>query len=208
MEFWSALEQIAKRRSVLAHPFYVRWSAGELSPKELADYAGQYRYAVVALADASAQAARDADGGAHEALAAHAAEEAEHVALWDDFINAVGGEHGAAPTEETQRCVAVWSGAAERPFLGTVVALYAIESAQPELSKTKLHGLAEHYGVKGRGAAYFKLHEQLDVEHADAARSLIEARLRDANESALLIEAERVLAANWQLLDGVERMAA
>lgn len=208
MDFWSALEQIAQRRSVLAHPFYVRWSAGELSREELAIYAGQYRHAVVALADASAEAARDADADARDGLAAHAAEEAEHVALWDDFIEAVGGEHGAAPADETKRCVAAWSGGGGRPLLGTLVALYAIESAQPELSRTKIAGLAEHYGVRGAGAAYFELHEQRDIEHAAAMRGLIEQRLEGADDSALLIEADRVLTANWQLLDGVERMAA
>ena len=53
MDFWTSLEQIARRHDVLRHPFYQRWSAGELTTGELADYAGQYRHAVVALAEAS-----------------------------------------------------------------------------------------------------------------------------------------------------------
>src|SRR3954464_14876796 len=53
MEFWSQLEAVRERHDVLTHPFYQRWSAGELTRAELAVYAGQYRHAVVALARAS-----------------------------------------------------------------------------------------------------------------------------------------------------------
>ena len=57
MHFWSRFDAIARKHDVLRHPFYVRWSAGELSATELADYSGQYRHAVVALAQATALAA-------------------------------------------------------------------------------------------------------------------------------------------------------
>ena len=64
MNFWTRLEQIAEQRSVLRHPFYVRWSEGTLTRAELARYSGQYRHAVVALAAAAEAAARspEADG--------------------------------------------------------------------------------------------------------------------------------------------------
>jgi pyrroloquinoline quinone (PQQ) biosynthesis protein C len=141
-------------------------------------------------------------------LSAHAAEEASHVALWDDFTVAVGGDSAAPATPETARCAATWAGERDRGLLPTLVALYAIESAQPAISQTKRAGLAEHYGIEGRGAAYFELHEELDRAHAAAARELIEARLPGADLEPLLSEAERVLAANWKLLDGVELLAA
>jgi hypothetical protein len=47
MHFWSRFDAIAREHDVLRHSFYVRWSAGELSAPELADYSGQYRHAVV-----------------------------------------------------------------------------------------------------------------------------------------------------------------
>ena len=208
MDFWTSLEQIADRHDVLRHSFYQRWSAGELSRGELADYSGQYRHAVVALASASASAAAHADGDLADQLAVHGAEEAAHIELWDQFVDAVGGDHGAAPNPETARCAASWAGDDQRDLLGTLVALYAIESAQPAISRTKREGLAEHYDVDGHGAEYFELHERLDIEHAAAARALIEARLPASEVEPLLSEAERVLRANWELLDGVERRAA
>jgi pyrroloquinoline-quinone synthase len=207
MDFWCSLDQIARTHDVLRHPFYERWSAGELTGAELANYAGQYRHAVIALADASASAAQGADDGVRAQLTAHAAEEATHIALWDDFIDTVGGEHDADPTAQTAHCATVWAGGEERELLPTLVALYAIEAAQPAISRAKRVGLAEHYGVEGSGAAYFELHERLDVEHAAATRALIDDRLPGADIVPLLREAERVLAANWELLDGVDRVA-
>jgi pyrroloquinoline-quinone synthase len=205
MEFWSRFDAIAREHDVLRHRFYVRWSVGELSVAELADYAGQYRHAVVALAEASASAAASADGAMGRELAAHAAEEAEHIELWDRFVDAVGGERAATPNRNTAACASAWSGAGGRGLLGTLVALYAIESAQPQISKTKRDGLATHYGIDGPPAAYFELHERLDVVHASAGRKLIDARLADADHERLLGEAEVVLRSNWELLDGVER---
>jgi pyrroloquinoline-quinone synthase len=208
MHFWSRFDAIAREHDVLRHSFYVRWSAGELSPAELADYSGQYRHAVVALARASAIAAADADGDARTELALHAAEEARHVALWDQFVDAVGGDREAAPRPETTACASAWSGEDGRSQLATLIAVYAIEAAQPEISKTKRDGLATHYGLEGPGADYFELHERLDVEHAAAGRKLIDTHLSGADQDALLGEAEAVLRANWLLLDGVERAAA
>ena len=67
------IDEARERWNVLRHPFYTRWERGELTRDELAFYAGEYRHAVAALAEA-ASAAGDAE---------HAREEADHVALWD-----------------------------------------------------------------------------------------------------------------------------
>jgi pyrroloquinoline-quinone synthase len=87
------------------------------------------------------------------------------------------------------------------------VALYAIESAQPEIARAKADGLREHYGfASGPATAYFDLHVERDVEHAADGRALITQRLDDADDDALVAEAERMLRANWALLDGVKRI--
>ena len=57
---WSRIEDARERWNVLRHPFYRRWSAGELSSEELARYSGQYRHAVEAIAALSESAARSA----------------------------------------------------------------------------------------------------------------------------------------------------
>ena len=208
-DFWTRLEEARARWNVLDHPFYQRWSAGTLSREELATYAGEYRHAVVALADAAASAARAGEPGQRRALEAHAAEEASHVALWDDFARAVGGDPAAAPAEETRECARTWAGGEDRSLLGHLVALYAVESGQPAIAEVKAAGLRDHYGIDDPAAtAYFDLHATLDHDHAAAERALIEPRLRDADRDSLLAEAETVLRANWELLDGVERLNA
>ena len=205
MELWSRLVDVQERWNLLDHPFYVRWSRGELSLEELSLYAGQYRHAVVALADAAGGAAHAA--GSVE-LAAHAGEEAAHVALWDAFARAAGTD-GPQPAEpETADCAHAWAGQ-DRDLLGHLVALYALESAQPAISRVKADGLREHYGfAPGPATAYFDLHAERDIEHAAEGRALIAERLDGADVDSLVAEAERVLRANWTLLDGVERLCA
>jgi pyrroloquinoline-quinone synthase len=207
VEFFDRLETVRERWNVLEHPFYRRWSAGELSGEELAFYAGEYRHAVVALAEAVAQTARAAEPELRAELATHAAEEAAHIELWDRFAGAAGAELGHEPLPETRACADAWT-AGESELEG-LVATYAIESGQPPISTTKLEGLLEHYGFEqGPGTEYFELHARLDHEHAAHSRGLIEERLDGADEERLLTVAEAALKGNWLLLDGVERSAA
>jgi pyrroloquinoline-quinone synthase len=208
VDLWSRLDDVKARWNVLEHPFYARWSAGELSRADLARYAGQYRHAVIALAEATDRAAHAAPLEQRAALAAHAGEEAAHVALWDAFADAAGTDGPQAPEPETAACAAAWAGEG-RDLLGHLVALYAVESAQPAISRVKANGLREHYGFSaGLGTAYFDLHIDRDREHAAEGRALLEQRLDEADEDALVAEAERILRANWELLDAVERLCA
>jgi pyrroloquinoline-quinone synthase len=202
VDFFARLESARARWNVLEHSFYRRWSAGELSRRELAVYAGEYRHAVQALADGLARTAHGAD----PSIAEHAAEEAEHVALWDQFAGAVGGHKARKPNAETRACVESWT--AGRDTLEGLVVAYAIESGQPEISKTKLEGLTRHYGVnEGPATEYFSVHTERDHEHAAETRALIEDRLEGADEERLLELAEGALRGNWVLLDGVEKAA-
>lgn len=195
---WDRIDERCQRWNVLKHPFYARWSEGELSREELARYAGQYRHAVQALADMTASAAAQ-----HESLAAHAEEEAAHVALWDDFASATGNTGGDEPNLQTRACVGTWT-SADDGLIGTLARMYAIERAQPELSREKRAGLIDLYGYEdGPATAYFELHERLDVEHAAEVRELIEELAGEEDEHAILDAAESAVRANWRLLDGV-----
>jgi pyrroloquinoline-quinone synthase len=197
---WERIEQARERWNVLRHPFYRRWSAGELNRDELARYSGQYRHAVEAIAALSEAAAAAAPGRAR--LDDHAHEERDHVGLWDGFLEAAGGRAGDAPTPETDACVAAWRGA--DGLLETLVTLYAIESGQPEISRTKRDGLLDRYGFEeGPGTEYFRVHESRDVEHAAEARRLIEELSAGGGADELVAVAESAFRANWRLLDGV-----
>ncbi len=197
---WNRIERSRERWNVLRHPFYRRWSDGELTADELARYSGQYRHAVEAIAEISAAAA-DAIPERPD-LRRHAAEERGHVRLWDGFVEASGGNAGDAPTTETAECVRAWT--ANGDVVETLVRLYAIESGQPEISRTKREGLLDRYGfADGPGTAYFRVHETRDLEHAAEVRELIAEVGRDADPDALVAAADSAFRANWRLLDGV-----
>jgi pyrroloquinoline-quinone synthase len=196
MNLCERIDEARERWSVLRHSFYTRWERGELTREELGFYAGEYRHAVVALAESAAVAGD----------AVHAREEAEHVALWDAFAAALKAPLGREPTPETAACERAWS---RHDRLEALAVLYAVEASQPAISETKLRGLVEHYGFRPDtdGTEYFALHAERDKDHARAARAaLTEAEPPDTARLAKV--AEDALRANWLLLDGVERAAA
>ena len=197
---WQRIERSRERWDVLRHPFYRRWSAGELSGEELARYSGQYRRAVEAIATLSEAAATALPE--RPELRRHAAEEAAHVRLWDGFLEAAGGDAADLPTPETEACVRAWT--SDAAVGESLARLYAIESGQPEISRTKRQGLAAFYGIEsGSATAYFRVHEARDAEHAAEARELIEELAAPADEDVVVAAAQSAFESNWRLLDGV-----
>jgi len=193
VELIERIDAARERWNVLEHPFYKRWSCGELTRDELAYCAGEYRHAVVALADTAAKTGNEE----------HAREEAEHVWLWDEFVAAFGATTDREPNAETAECVEAWTAPGNRNE--ALVVMYAIEAGQPDVSRTKLDGLAEHYGVATDepGASYFALHTELDHEHAAESRRELEL-VHGAEDDHLVEVAEAALRGNWTLLDGVD----
>ena len=195
MELIARIDAARAGWNVLDHPFYRRWECGELTRDELAYYAGQYRHAVVALADAAATAGPIAG-------TEHAEEERAHVALWDAFAAELGVAGEQRPNADTTECARAWSAASDG--LEALAILYAVESRQPDVSRTKLDGLAKHYGIDADSpaASYFSLHAERDVEHAAHSRALLE-NVGEEDADRLVAAAETALRGKWRLLDGV-----
>lgn len=203
--FWGQLAEVSDRWDVLRHPFYVRWSTGNLTLRELSVYAAEYYHAVRALAKLVLSTAQSARGPERSQLQAHANEELLHIDLWTDFAAALPVvESSPHPADETLECVEAWTSPPKSTVLHSLVAMYTIESGQSKVAATKRATLPL-YGLDGPECAYFDVHAELDLEHAASTRALIEPRLTGVDWEPLLNQGEAVLAANWKLLDGVER---
>jgi pyrroloquinoline-quinone synthase len=92
----------------------------------------------------------------------------------------------------------------DEPAVAGLSALYAYESQQPEVMKTKREGLRDLYGVTS-GHDYFEVHETMDVVHSAGEREMI-ARHVEGHEDAAIAAARQAIEATYTLLDGVERV--
>ena len=140
MEIVDRLDHARSACNVLEHPFYERWVAGGVSAPELALYAGEYRHAVIALAEASRLAAERAPGAHRAVLAGHAEEERGHIELWDGFAAAcahnAGGDAATAgePLATTRACAEAWTAGGDA--LEHLAVLYVLEASQPAIAQT------------------------------------------------------------------------
>ena len=81
---------------------------------------------------------------------------------------------------------------------------WALEVQTPAVSREKIRGLEQHYGIDARsGGEYFALHEHLDVEHTAELERVMAGRCSttDDDASAAAFAASDGL---WNLLTSVE----
>ena len=174
MDFFARLDSLRDRWNVLEHPFYTRWSEGKLERDELAFYAGEYRHAVIALAEAVDAAAR-----AVEPEVQRAAGRAR--GRGGRARGAVGRLRHARsrPTSTAHRAPRPWPATSPGPPAGPAWSTWWRRSRSSRASRrsrdTKLGGLVERYGFEeGPATEYFALHAERDHEHAAQSRELIE----------------------------------
>lgn len=204
---------IAQRR-LLDHPFYAAWSKGELTRDVLQKYAEQYYHWVEAFPTwLSATHSNATDLAMRQEILANLNDEESgadnHPELWLRFCDALGLDRDAVRNAdllpETRAAIAAMRAVTRnQPAAAGLAALYAYESQQPEVMKTKRDGLRNLYGVTS-GHDYFEVHETMDVVHSAGERVLIDAHGPDV-EAEALIAATVALDATYTLLDGIERV--
>lgn len=211
---------------LLAHPYYQAWSRGELTPADLRAYAGQYRHQIDALPRFLGIALEaSGDAIARAALRQNLDEEQgrepqgaiAHRELWLRFAEGIGALREDVlfeePHEETAEAAESLRALIAEGELPALAGLWAYERQAANVSRTKLTGLVERYGVTDRRAlSFFAVHKELDLQHAadllaavaracagagDAAA--VEARVEEACRSAA-----RAARAQGRFLDGVE----
>ena len=205
----ASIDRMVRERTLLKHPFYEAWSAGELSRESLAGYSKEYYQLVKAVPGFMEPIVAAAPRGVAPGLEENMQEERDHVRPWAAFAKSLGV--GAAELEpyggleKTRRAVAGMASLMQGGYGAGACAMYAFEKELPEISRIKMEGLAEFYGIDAKEAVeYFVLHTEADVRHAAAWRGIIDG-LGEADgggRSELLGAASASLSAQHLLLDG------
>jgi pyrroloquinoline-quinone synthase len=205
--------QVATRR-LLDHPFYSAWSKGELSREALQTYAAQYYHWVMAFPTwLSATHANAADLELRQEILENLIDEERgpenHPELWLRFCDALGLDRAAVKQvellpETAQAIAAMREVSREMPPAASLAALYAYESQQPEVMKTKREGLRDLYKLT-TGHEYFEVHETLDVEHSAGEAAMI-AKHGTTCGTEIDAAVKTALDATYTLLDGIERV--
>jgi len=204
------LDAEIEKGSLLKHSFYKMWSEGKLTRGHLAGYSQEYFQlvrAVPELVESIGAFVKDAPTKA--VVSGIEEEEAEHVELWTKFATALGVPRKTLMayygTPKTRAALSRLRSATEGSLCQGAAAMYAIESEQPKISRTKLDGLKSFYGMTGdeEGTVYFREHEVADVRHAAVWRSVLQRDAARRDERASLEAAALSLSTQNTILDSV-----
>lgn len=179
------LDREINERHMLNHPFYQRWSAGELTRSELEEYSRQYYpYTKAFPTFLSAMHAHTDDVVIRQHLLENLIEEERgpenHPELWLRFCEAFGLDRddvtATTANDATADLIACMRQLARSENLHEgLAALYAYESQIPAVAKAKIDGLAAWYGIAAaRDIAFFSVHMTADVLHSQTSRELLE----------------------------------
>jgi pyrroloquinoline-quinone synthase len=212
------IDQIIAEKSILKHPFYQRWQAGELTLDELRGYTCQYYQHVLAFPKYVSGTHANCDNLAdRQELLENLREEEEgannHPELWLKFGEAIGLQREdmteATPLPETTALDETFRRITkDSPFIAGIAALYAYESQVPEVAGTKMDGLKKYYGVKSPdGLRFFVVHHALDVEHSRVTRNMVarHAESTPGSQETATKAVEEACDALWSFLDGCYR---
>ena len=197
------IDEMIEERSLLKHPFYEMWSAGELTRESLTGYSKEYFQLVKAVPSFMDPIIEKAPQNVLGELVENQQEEYDHIEPWIKFAGELGVSEpelsGYDGLEKTRQAVSELSELMVT-YDGGACAMYAFEKEIPKISQTKLDGLAEFYGITGGEATmYFKLHTEADIRHAASWRSIIDQS--DTDFESLIQVADRSIHAQNLLLD-------
>lgn len=197
----SQFDSLIASKSLLKHPFYQKWSKGELTLNDMKIYAKEYFHLVERIPGMVASVRdRAADRNLKNQIDRNVREEQEHVELWKRFAKSVGVSEKElteyTPSQTVRSAVQNLEKACQGTFSEGVTAIYALELELPAIAKTKKEGLCDFYNLTSEDAQiYFDEHLN-EEKHLDVWRSMpIEGDLEEAAETSL--------AAQHQVLDGV-----
>ena len=206
----ASLAAALEGRRLLAHPFYTRWVAGDISRDEIRAYAEQYRHfeATFPRVLATVIAGMD-ESPARAALQRNHDDETgvtgrSHLELFDAFADSVGADTLAPATQATEHLLDIYRDLAGRGAVAGITALLAYETQVPDVAAAKSAALRTHQGLDGAAVEFWDVHSGLDREHADWAIDSL--AVLGASPEEVRDAAAPAASAWWAFLD--EREAA
>lgn len=198
----STLDSLIASRSLLKHPFYVKWSAGELTLKDLQIYAKEYFHLVDRIPGIVERVGKRVKDPAFRAkIDENMREEQEHVELWKRFAKSLGINESELvsyePSPTVVNAVRQLEEVAEQGLEEGIVAMYALECELPKIAATKKQGLCDFYDLTSDDAhIYFDEHLK-EEKHLEVWRSM------EVSQEAADAAAGLSLDAQNAVLDGV-----
>ena len=216
--FIDEIKNVIEDKSLLKHPFYVKWNEGKLSQDELKEYAKQYYHFVKHFPRfVSSVHSNCDDRKTRDMLMQNLADEEgyktgvnNHPELWMNFAKSLGLTEeeikNSTPLRETEYLVDGMYELTRSPEIELgLAALYAYESQVPEISKTKIDGLQKFYGIDNyESIEYFKVHEEADIYHSqDELNAILERCGTKEEEDRVVTTADEAASLQWSFLDGI-----
>jgi len=172
------IDRIIEERSLLKHPFYQTWSDGKLTRDALVGYSKEYYQLVKAVPIFMTQLLDHVPESMIDEFDFHQQEEISHISLWEKFAGGLGVSSQELDNYEglykTNHAVSELHSLMSS-FRGGSAAMYALEKEIPKISKIKLEGLAEFYGITTEDVTeYFKIHMEADIRHTRSWQNIIE----------------------------------
>ena len=212
--FLQELDEQIQQKHLLAHPFYLAWSRGELSIECLKEYAKEYYHHVKAFPTyISALHAHTEDAATRKILLQNLIEEEagspNHPDLWRNFALSLGVTeqelNAHQPNSEIKELITTFRGICGKQTVAEgVAALYAYESQIPSICTSKIEGLKKFYGMTSpKDWKYFRVHIAADKKHAAQERALLGEHVQPGRMNDVRLAAGKVLDALWNFLSGM-----
>ena len=202
-ELIKKIDQIIEDKSLLNHPFYEMWSEGKLEFQSLVGYSKEYYQLAKQVPKFMEPIVDMAPSEARSELISNMNEETEHIRLWENFAFSMGisrddltSYQGLKKTNEAVNNLA----SLMESYDEGACAMYAFEKEIPKISKTKMEGLKNFYGLDSKDATeYFEEHMSADIRHAASWEKIINTSSK--NHDKLLKIAKKSVDAQNLLLD-------
>jgi len=214
--FIEQLKAIIDSKHLLTHPFYQAWTSGNLPIEAMQKYAEQYYHLQKNFPNFLSQMLMTCeDENARAAIMHNFQDEAEgeqnHRELWLRFGEGIGatreGMKNSIMLPETVATIKTFEGLSKESYIKGSAALAAYESQIPAVAQKKIEGLVNNYGIESEETMmFFRLHGELDVEHAQAWWDIIAKYCDDEAVKQEIIEGvTKGRDALWGFLDGIVR---